>query len=133
MNELTVGIQSGSSGASELNLGIADVKSSVEQLSGATGTLLNGYTELQSGLANTGNVFTQMNTAATSMSLAFTQIEQSLTKYIGENPEAASDEQIQIALGTAGEAKQQVQGLIAQLESAYPQYEMAMSQFAAAN
>ncbi|MEK4201400.1 MMPL family transporter [Cytobacillus sp. FSL K6-0265] len=133
LNELTTGIQSGSSGASELNQGIADVKKSVEQLSGATGTLLNGYTELQKGLSNTGNVFTQMNTAVTSMTLAFTQIEQSLTNYIEENPEDATDEQIQLALGTAREAKLQVDGLSTQLESAYPQYETAMARFAEVN
>ncbi|WP_028594282.1 MMPL family transporter [Paenibacillus assamensis] len=133
IDELSKGIHSGADGAKQLDSGLASLKEQMDLLSRSMPKLHQGYTELEKGLSSFSTQFASLEQAIGGAAQAFEQIEGTLGMYVQSNPDAATDEHLQTAIGIAAAGKQQMKELSKQLSGLKTEYGKAMTSFKEAN
>lgn len=133
LNELTTGMNSGVTGAKEMEDGLSTLQTSINTLSESTSTLLDGYEELETGLSSFSSYFASLGQAIDGAKQGYEQIEASMTQLVQNNPELASDVNVQTSLAIASAGKEQLGELSAMLTQLTPQFDSAMSAFEEAN
>ena len=133
VNQLSIGVGVGASGAQELEKGLASVKEKMNILSSSMPQFLNGYTEIERGLSSFSTHFSSIDQAIESAKKGYEQIEGLMNALVQTKPELANDVNVQTTLGIASLGKQQLGQLSEKLQVLTSQYDRAMKSFREAN
>ncbi len=133
LEQLSAGLVSGEAGAGELQSGLHTVNEKLEELAHATSQLHAGYSQLSSGLGSFSSSFRTIAAAIDGARAGYEQIETAMSAFAEQHPELASDQHVQLTLGVAAAAKQQLAALSAELAQLTPAYSDAIAKFEQAN
>lgn len=133
LNDLTVGLTNGTTGAQQLANGLTSLNNNIQALSNATAQLHTAYNQLENGLASYNQHFTSIAQAIDGAAAGYQQIEALMTSLLETKPELTEDANIQQTLGIAKSAQQQLQELASQVQQLVGQHQMAMTSFKEAN